>query len=112
LVSISLGCSTSRSSSFSGLAEIAYDIHEDLKDAGYLSFYDESGKIGKRYARADEIGIPYCITIDYETKKEDSVTIRDRDTMKQIRIPLEDLEVVLGELMEGDASFDEFEEIK
>ncbi|MHA1397754.1 MAG: glycine--tRNA ligase [Candidatus Heimdallarchaeaceae archaeon] len=95
-----------------GLAEIAYDIHEDLKDAGYLSFYDESGKIGKRYARADEIGIPYCITIDYETKKEDSVTIRDRDTMKQIRIPLEDLEVVLGELMEGDASFDEFEEIK
>ncbi|MEE9410550.1 MAG: glycine--tRNA ligase [Candidatus Heimdallarchaeota archaeon] len=94
-----------------GLAELAYEIHSELKDAGYLSFYDESGKIGKRYARADEIGIPYCITIDYETKDKYTVTIRDRDSMKQIRIPTEDLEVVLGELMEGESEFDEFSEI-
>ena len=93
-----------------GLAELAYDIHNELKDAGYLSFYDVSGKIGKRYARADEIGIPFCVTIDYETKEELNVTVRDRDSMQQIRIPIEDLEVVLGELMDGEADFSEFEE--
>lgn len=93
-----------------GLAELAYDIHDELKDAGYLSFYDVSGKIGKRYARADEIGIPFCVTIDYETKEELTVTIRDRDSMQQIRIPIEDLEVVLGELMDGEAEFSEFED--
>ena len=91
-----------------GLAEFAYDLHQDLKDAGYLSFYDVSGKIGKRYARADEIGIPYCVTVDYDSLKKGSVTVRDRDTMKQIRIPVEDLEVVIGELSEGEAKFEEF----
>jgi glycyl-tRNA synthetase len=93
-----------------GLAELAQEIHQELKDAGYLSFYDESGKIGKRYARADEIGIPYCITVDYDSIKEFSVTIRDRDTMKQIKLPIEDLEIALGELMDGEADIDEFEE--
>jgi len=91
-----------------GLAELALDIHGELKDAGYLSYYDESGKIGKRYARANEIGIPYCITIDYDSIKEFSVTIRDRDSMEQIRIPIEDIEVAVGELMDGEAEFIEF----
>ncbi len=95
-----------------GLAELAQEIHQELKDAGYLSFYDESGKIGKRYARADEIGIPYCVTVDYDSLKEYSVTIRDRDTMKQIKLPLEDLEIALGELMDGEADFDEFKEFE
>ena len=94
-----------------GLAEFAYDLHQDLKDAGYLSFYDVSGKIGKRYARADEIGIPYCVTVDYDSLKEGSVTLRDRDTMKQIRVPVEDLEVVIGELSEGEAEFEEFGDV-
>ena len=93
-----------------GLAGLAYDLHDELKDAGYLSFYDESGKIGKRYARADEIGIPYCVTVDYESKEDYTVTIRDRDSMKQIRIPMEDLEIVLGELMEGETDFKELED--
>ena len=93
-----------------GLAGMAYDLHDELKDAGYLSFYDESGKIGKRYARADEIGIPYCVTIDYESKEDYTVTIRDRDSMKQIRIPMEDLEIILGELMEGETDFKELED--
>jgi len=91
-----------------GLAEFAIDVHTELKEAGYLSFYDESGKIGKRYARADEVGIPFCVTIDYDSLKEYTVTIRDRDTMEQIKLPLEDLEVALGELMEGDSDFQEF----
>ncbi len=91
-----------------GLAEFAYDVHTELKEAGYLSFYDESGKIGKRYARADEVGIPFCVTIDYDSLKDYTVTIRDRDTMEQVKLPLEDLEVALGELMEGDSEFQEF----
>ncbi|MFW9852838.1 MAG: glycine--tRNA ligase [Candidatus Thorarchaeota archaeon] len=95
-----------------GLAELAYELHNELKEAGYLSFYDESGKIGKRYARADEIGIPYCITVDYDSKKDYSVTIRDRDTMKQIRIPMEELDIALTELMDGDSDFEEFENLE
>ncbi len=91
-----------------GLAELAQEIHNELKDAGYLSYYDESGKIGKRYARADEIGIPYCVTVDYDSLKEFSITIRDRDTMKQIKLPIEDLEIALGELMDEEAGFEEF----
>ncbi len=93
-----------------GLKEIAQDIHVELKDAGYLSFYDESGNIGRRYARSDEVGIPYCITIDYDTKEEETVTIRDRDSMNQIRIFVEDLEVILGDLMDGTVAFEELME--
>ena len=50
--------------------------------------YDESGSIGKRYRRQDAIGTPYCITVDFETENDQSVTIRDRDTMEQIRLPI------------------------
>lgn len=53
--------------------------------------YDESGSIGKRYRRQDEIGTPYCITVDFDTFEDQSVTIRDRDTMKQIRLPIQEL---------------------
>ena len=56
------------------------------------SFYDGSGSIGKRYRRQDELGTPYCITIDYESLDDNSVTVRDRDTMDQIRIKISDLE--------------------
>ena len=93
-----------------GLANLAYEVHRELKNSGYLSFYDESGKIGKRYARADEIGIPYCITIDYDTLKDSSLTIRDRDSMKQIRIPLENLDITLGELMDSEVEFEDSEQ--
>ncbi len=53
--------------------------------------YDETGSIGKRYRRQDEIGTPYCVTVDFETLEEGTVTIRERDTMEQIRVPLEGL---------------------
>ena len=58
----------------------------------YRIQYDETGSIGKRYRRQDEIGTPYCITIDFDSLEDDQVTIRDRDTMKQERIAIKDLE--------------------
>ena len=58
--------------------------------------YDETGSIGKRYRRQDEIGTPYCVTIDFDTEKDESVTIRDRDSMQQIRIKISELEQYLS----------------
>ena len=53
--------------------------------------YDEAGSIGKRYRRQDEIGTPYCLTIDFDTLEDNTVTIRDRDTMSQIRISIDEV---------------------
>ena len=53
--------------------------------------YDVSGSIGKRYRREDEIGTPYCITVDFDTLEDGCVTVRDRDTMQQERMPIENL---------------------
>ncbi len=64
----------------------ARQIHNDLIENDITSSFDKSGSIGKRYARADEIGTPYCITIDHDTLKSGIVTIRDRDTTEQIKI--------------------------
>lgn len=80
-----------------GLPEKAMEVFRMLRDSGFYVFYDESGSIGKKYARADEIGIPYCITIDYDTKKDDSVTIRERDTKKQDRVKIQQLTAKLRE---------------
>ena len=59
--------------------------------------YDEAGSIGKRYRREDEIGTPYCVTVDFDTLEDNKVTIRDRDTMEQIRIPIEEIEEYIQE---------------
>ena len=59
--------------------------------------YDVSGSIGKRYRRQDEIGTPYCITVDFDTETDGCVTVRDRDTMEQIRMPIEKLADFLEE---------------
>jgi len=72
------------------LSKIAKDIYDKMK-FDFVCEYDETGSIGKRYRRQDEIGTPSCITIDFETEKDDSVTVRDRDTMKQKRIKIKDL---------------------
>ena len=53
--------------------------------------FDVSGQIGKRYRRQDAIGTPYCITVDFDSENDESVTLRDRDTMEQIRLPIADL---------------------
>jgi len=67
------------------------EIFNMLRKRRILSIYDESGSIGRRYARADEIGIPFCITVDYDTLKDDTVTIRYRDTKEQKRIQIKDI---------------------
>ncbi len=73
-----------------GLAELAQDLEKRLRRK-FTTFYDAAGAIGRRYRRMDEIGTPYCITVDYETKENGTVTVRDRDTTEQIRMPLEDV---------------------
>jgi glycyl-tRNA synthetase len=78
-----------------GLPEVARRIVADFFKAGLNASYDEQQSIGKRYARHDEIGTPYCLTIDHETLKDEMVTIRDRDTTKQERVKIsEALDVV------------------
>jgi glycyl-tRNA synthetase len=67
------------------LPKKANELYNELKKE-LTVFYDTSGSIGRRYARMDEVGTPYCITIDYQTLEDNTVTIRDRDTAKQIRI--------------------------
>ncbi|MEM2552131.1 MAG: glycine--tRNA ligase [Sulfolobales archaeon] len=73
------------------LVRIARKIYRGLVEAGFYVIYDESGSIGRRYARADEIGIPYGITVDKQTLEDNTVTIRFRDTKEQIRVRIEDL---------------------
>ncbi|MEM1701114.1 MAG: glycine--tRNA ligase [Desulfurococcaceae archaeon] len=65
---------------------IANEIYKELVSKGFRTIYDESGSIGRRYARSDEIGIPYAITVDYQTLEDNTVTVRDRDTTLQERI--------------------------
>lgn len=74
-----------------GMPELAHDIIADLRQAGIATFYDESGSIGRRYRRQDEIGTPFCLTVDFDSAKDKSVTVRDRDTMKQERIKIAEL---------------------
>ena len=78
------------------LSAKAEEVYAKLSKT-YMCDYDEAGSIGKRYRREDEIGTPYCITIDFETENDESVTIRDRDTMEQIRVKIDDLENWLEE---------------
>ncbi len=81
-----------------GLQEKAKEVFETLKK-DFDVFYDGSGSIGKRYARADEIGTPFNITIDYQTMEDNSVTVRNRDSTKQIRVNVNDLEVFLKKVL-------------
>ena len=62
--------------------------HAECEPQHFMIDYDEAGSIGKRYRREDEIGTPLCITVDFETENDGCVTIRDRDTMEQIRLPI------------------------
>lgn len=81
------------------LGEEAYKIYENLSKK-FMVAYDETGSIGKRYRRQDEIGTPYCITFDFDSLEDKSVTIRDRDTMNQIRLRIEEVKDYLEENLE------------
>ena len=78
-----------------GLPEKAREVYKLLIDEGFTVEYDESGYIGRRYARFDEIGVPLCITIDYQTLKDETVTLRDRDTWKQVRSKIKEMPSLL-----------------
>lgn len=77
------------------LSELANKIYGDLKKSFYVE-YDDAGNIGKMYRRQDEIGTPYCVTVDYQTLEDNTVTIRDRDSMKQERIKVDSLKEFIG----------------
>ena len=63
----------------------------------FMVDYDEAGSIGKRYRREDEIGTPFCITYDFDSETDNCVTVRDRDTMEQVRIPISELKNYIEE---------------
>jgi glycyl-tRNA synthetase len=79
-----------------GLPEKAREIFDDLK-WDYKCFYEEKDAIGKRYRRMDAIGTPFCITVDHQTLEDNTVTIRERDSMKQERVSIEQLKTVVAE---------------
>jgi glycyl-tRNA synthetase len=74
-----------------GLPEKALELESSLRAAGLLTDYDDSGSIGRRYARQDEAGTPFCVTVDNETAKDAAVTVRERDTTAQDRVSVADL---------------------
>lgn len=89
-----------------GLDEKAREVEEALRESGLTVYYQDSGSIGRRYARADEIGVPYCITVDYDTlekgEKRDTVTVRFRNDGKQIRVKVGELAAAIsGFVKEG-----------
>ena len=93
-----------------GMGETARDVAADLREAGLSVTYDDSGNIGRRYRRQDEVGTPFCVTVDYETVEEDdeqygTVTVRERDTTAQARVPIEDLSHTLAALLAGEQDF-------
>lgn len=85
--------------------KICFDILKDLKKEWNV-FYDKSGSIGRRYSRNDEIGTPFCITIDEDSSKNKDVTIRDRDTKKQIRVKISELKETLKKLINEEIKFE------
>jgi glycyl-tRNA synthetase len=85
----------------------AKKILEELRALGLRVDYDKSGSIGRRYRRNDEVGTPYDVTIDYETLEQETVTIRDRDSMKQVRVKISELSKCLQALLSRSIQFDD-----
>ena len=83
------------------LVKLAKEIHADLRQCWMVS-YDDAQSIGRRYRRQDEVGTPFCVTIDFQSLEDEQVTIRERDTMNQIRIPITELKAVLTAKLSGE----------
>ncbi len=88
-----------------GLGERARDVERELRAAGLAVAYDDSGAIGRRYRRQDEVGTPFCVTVDYDTLDDHTVTVRDRDSTDQKRVAIEGLPGTLRSLRDGDLAF-------
>ncbi len=82
----------------------AKEIYDALRN-DFDAFYDAAGSVGKRYARMDEVGCPYCVTIDFDTLKDGAVTLRDRDSTEQRRVKIDELSSVLRALIDGKKEF-------
>jgi glycyl-tRNA synthetase len=85
-----------------GLPERARQILQALRSLGFSPFYDDSGSVGRRYRRADEVGIAACVTIDHQTLEDSTLTLRDRDSMAQVRMPASDLADKLRRFIAGE----------
>jgi glycyl-tRNA synthetase len=83
------------------LSPLARETAERLRARGWNTDFDDAGAIGRRYRRQDEIGTPLCVTVDFDSLDDDAVTVRDRDTMAQERVPLAELEAYLAERLRG-----------
>ncbi len=83
-----------------GLPEKAREIMDDLK-MDYMCYYEEKDAIGKRYRRHDAIGTPFCVTVDHQTLEDSTVTIRERDSMEQVRIPVTEIAGVVSKKLRG-----------
>lgn len=83
----------------------AREIYEEMMESGLISYYDQGGSIGRRYRRQDEIGTPFCITVDYDTLEDNTVTVRDRNSMDQFRVDRADLVLVIANLVKGVVDF-------
>jgi glycyl-tRNA synthetase len=90
-----------------GLPEKALEVHKMLIDEDFVVEYDEAGSIGRRYARADEVGAQLGITVDYDTLNDNTVTVRDRDSWKQVRSRIEDLKRLFHDYFCGKINFEE-----
>jgi glycyl-tRNA synthetase len=88
-----------------GIGEKAKEVHKLLVKEGFVAELDETGSIGRRYARADEAGVPLGITIDYTTLDDETVTIRDRDTWEQVRSQIRNLPEVLQKYFQEKIGF-------
>ena len=88
------------------LVEKAHNIRDELRKQNIIAEYDGSGTIGRRYARSDEIGVPFAVTVDHKTIEDQKVTIRNRDDLKQTRVPIKDVYNILTELLEGKLEFE------
>ena len=87
-----------------GLDDRARELAADLRGAGLDVEYDDSGNIGRRYRRQDEVGTPYCVTVDYETLEDGTVTVRERDSTEQVRVETDRLPAELAALRTGSKS--------
>ncbi|MBI5871736.1 glycine--tRNA ligase [archaeon] len=89
------------------LPRIAKMIEKNLKGRWFGVYFDDTGSIGRRYARQDEIGTPYCITVDFQSQNDNTVTLRDRDSTKQARIKIDKLQEILYGLISETLKFEE-----
>jgi glycyl-tRNA synthetase len=89
-----------------GLREKAQEVHDLLLNEGFMTDIDDAGSIGRRYARADEAGVSLGVTVDYDTLKDGTVTVRDRDSWRQVRSPLKELPIRLLGYFQGKVEFE------